>query len=264
MRRFPNLPCCTPPGHSIKLSSAGLVYKHFGREVVAAELGVPSSDASVETVYLKVYASFMEALDGIDNGVAQYEGATKARYESHTHLSARVGALNPSWNEEWETSVVDARFAAAMALTGAEFSGAVAHAGRVWLPARTHVVDALASARAVHPSGAVIRLPQFCPWKDHLFELEAAAGGAPAALYVLFADTKGDWRVAAVPESPDSFASRKALPAPWRGLRDAALAEACGVPDAVFCHSSGFIGGAVSEAGATAMALAAVAFNDAA
>jgi uncharacterized UPF0160 family protein len=32
----------------------------------------------------------------------------------------------------------------------------------------------------------------------------------------------------------------------------------------VFCHASGFIGGAVSEAGATAMALAAVAFNDAA
>jgi uncharacterized UPF0160 family protein len=241
------------------------VYKHFGREVVASQLGVPVSDASVETVYLKVYASFMEALDGIDNGVAQYEGATKARYESHTHLSARVGSLNPSWNEEAPAegpTSVDARFAAAMALTGAEFSAAVAHAGRVWLPARTHVVDALAAAPSVHPSGAVIRLPQFCPWKDHLFELEAAAGGAPAALYVLFSDTKGDWRVAAVPESPDSFASRKALPAPWRGLRDAQLAEACGVPDAVFCHASGFIGGAGSEAGATAMALAAVAFKD--
>ena len=98
--------------------------------------------------------------------------------------------------------------------------------------------------------------------QDHLFELEAARGGAATALYVLFADVKGDWRVAAVPESPDSFASRKALPTPWRGLRDAELAAVCGVPDAVFCHASGFIGGAATEAGATAMALAAVAHAD--
>ena len=98
--------------------------------------------------------------------------------------------------------------------------------------------------------------------QDPLFELETARGGAPRALYVLFADTKGEWRVAAVPESPDSFASRKALPQPWRGLRDAELAAACGVPDAGFCHASGFIGGAASEAGATAMAIAALEFKE--
>ena len=98
--------------------------------------------------------------------------------------------------------------------------------------------------------------------QDHLFELETARGSAPRALYVLFADTKGDWRVAAVPESPDSFASRKALPAPWRGLRDAELAALSGVPDAVFCHASGFIGGALSEAGATALAVKALEFKD--
>ncbi len=241
------------------------MYKHFGREVVAAELGVPAEDASVETVYLKVYASFMEALDGIDNGVAQYDSASPARYESHTHLSARIGALNPCWNEAAPPASgagsYDARFAAAMALAGAEFAAAVAHAGRVWLPARRHVEEALAAAGSVHASGAVLKLTTFCPWKDHLFDLEAAAKeGSPKALYVLFADSKGEWRVAAVPASPDSFDSRKALPAPWRGLRDAELAAACGVPDAGFCHASGFIGGAGSEAGATAMAVAAAAF----
>ena len=157
-------------GHTTKLSSAGLVYKHFGREIVAAEMGVPAADPSVETVYLKLYKSFMEALDGIDNGVAQYECApgTKPRYESHTHLSARVGNLNPAWNEEVPASgagSVEARFHAAMELTGSEFQAAVAHVARGWLPARQHVVEALASARNVHPSGAILRLPQFCPWK---------------------------------------------------------------------------------------------------
>ena len=48
------IPCaCFTPGFSTKLSSAGLVYKHFGREVVAAELALPLDDPRVETVYLK-------------------------------------------------------------------------------------------------------------------------------------------------------------------------------------------------------------------
>ena len=114
----------------------------------------------------QVYATFMEAIDAIDNGVAQCEGP--ARYESHTHLSARVGALNPSWNEEIPASgpsSLDARFATAVALTGGEFAAAVARAWRGWLPAREHVVVALDGAEKVHPSGAVLRLPQFCPWK---------------------------------------------------------------------------------------------------
>ena len=55
-------------GFATKLSSAGLVYKHFGREVVASLMGIPETHADVDTVYLKVYASFMEALDAIDNG----------------------------------------------------------------------------------------------------------------------------------------------------------------------------------------------------
>ena len=55
-------------GFSTKLSSAGLVYKHFGRDIVAAQLGQPPESPDVETVYLAVYKHFMEAIDGIDNG----------------------------------------------------------------------------------------------------------------------------------------------------------------------------------------------------
>ena len=59
-------------GHSTKLSSAGLVYKHFGREIIASELGLAEADPTLEKIYLKVYKQFMEALDGIDNGVNQW------------------------------------------------------------------------------------------------------------------------------------------------------------------------------------------------
>ncbi len=48
-----------------------------------------------------------------------------------------------------------------------------------------------------------------------------------------------------MPETPTSFESRKALPEAWRGVRDEALSGLIGIEGAVFCHASGFIGGAL-------------------
>ena len=58
----------TPAGFTTKLSSAGLVYKHYGREIVAGIMGLSPDHADAQTVYLKVYKNFMEAIDAIDNG----------------------------------------------------------------------------------------------------------------------------------------------------------------------------------------------------
>ena len=56
-------------GFVTKLSSAGLVYKHFGKELVAAATKQPADSPTVETTWLAVYKYFMEAVDGIDNGM---------------------------------------------------------------------------------------------------------------------------------------------------------------------------------------------------
>lgn len=60
--------------------------------------------------------------------------------------------------------------------------------------------------------------------------------------------------------SPSSFESRKALPLPWRGLRDDELSRESGIPGCVFVHMSGFIGGNQTYDGALAMARAALKF----
>ena len=67
------------------------MYKHFGREIVATTLALPESDPIVEKIYLKVYKSFIEGVDGIDNGVNMYDTAAPAKYSDNTGLSARVG-----------------------------------------------------------------------------------------------------------------------------------------------------------------------------
>jgi uncharacterized UPF0160 family protein len=80
--------------------------------------------------------------------------------------------------------------------------------------------------------------------QEHLFELETAQAVDPAAIYVIYPDeTASAWRVQAVPVTSESFASRKALPEKWRGLRDEDLTNESGVPGGIFVHASGFIGG---------------------
>jgi uncharacterized UPF0160 family protein len=82
--------------------------------------------------------------------------------------------------------------------------------------------------------------------QEHLFELEAeqALTDDVKPVYVLYPEeTAGKWRIQAVPVSPDSFESRKALPEAWRGLRDENLSEVSGIDGCIFVHASGFIGG---------------------
>jgi len=244
------------PAHKMKLSSAGLVYKHFGREVIAV-LTPGVADADRDTIYQKVYTAFVEALDGIDNGVALYPAEAGAPlYKSRTDLSSRVGRLNPEWNEEVSADDLSLRFQKAMELTGKEFSEEVAFFAKSWLPARHIVQSSLRARFDVHPSGQIVRLDTFTIWKSHLADLEVEEAVPLPILYVLYAESGSQkWRVQCVAESEQSFESRKALPEPWRGLRDAALSEAAGISGLVFCHASGFIGGAGSYEGALQMAV---------
>ena len=52
-----------------KLSSAGLVYLHFGHQLIAQLLELPPSDPVTELIYDKVYENFVEEVDAIDNGI---------------------------------------------------------------------------------------------------------------------------------------------------------------------------------------------------
>ncbi|CAM6089089.1 unnamed protein product [Calypogeia fissa] len=232
-------------GFTTKLSSAGLVYKHFGEEIVAKELGKDPQDPDVKRVYLAVYKSFMEAIDGVDNGINQYDSDLQPKYVEGTNLSARVGRLNPDWMDEQTAEKEDEAFHKAMNLTGTEFLESVHFYGKSWLPARSIVADSLADRHQAHESGEIMILKHFCPWKQHLFEIEEELGLNPNIKYVVYQDERsGQWRVQAVAVAPGKFESRKALPVAWRGLRDEELSKEAGVEGCVFVHMSGFIGGA--------------------
>ncbi|CAK7335810.1 unnamed protein product [Dovyalis caffra] len=247
-------------GFSTKLSSAGLVYKHFGKEIIAKELQVNEGHPNVHRLFLAIYKSFMEAIDAIDNGINQYDTDQPPRYVNSTHLSSRVGKLNLDWTDpDQSPKNENGAFERAMALAGSEFLDSVRFHAKSWLPARSIVMECLAARFDVDRSGEIMFLETFCPWKLHLFELEEELKSDPLVKYVLYQDDRSkQWRVQAVAKSPDSFESRKPLPAQWRGLRDDDLSRESGIPGGVFVHMSGFIGGNQSFDGALAMARAAL------
>eukprot|EP00605_Chrysophyceae_sp_TOSAG23-4_P002545 GSChrysophyteH1.ASY1.ANO1.2810.1 assembled CDS len=86
-------------GYNTKLSSAGLVYKHFGKDIIRELLKDDKSCSQdfVDICYEKLYKNFIEHVDAIDNGISVADGP--AKYYVSTTLSARVGHLNPAWNE---------------------------------------------------------------------------------------------------------------------------------------------------------------------
>ena len=80
---------------SIKLSSAGLIWKYYGKEVISNISGIIDED-SKNIIHNKMYSELFQALDAIDNGIGQYSTHENERYKETTTLSARVGRLNPS------------------------------------------------------------------------------------------------------------------------------------------------------------------------
>lgn len=246
-------------GFDTKLSSAGLVYKHFGQEIVANRAQLPVDDPKAQVLWLKMYREFIEAIDAIDNGISQYSTDIAPRYRNKTDLSSRVGGLNPAWNQPSDPSIQDVQFSKASELTGTEFFGKLDYYIHAWLPARNWVSEALRSRHNVDPSNKIVLFENFLPWKEHLFELEEEEqiSGDAKPLYVIYPDELGgNWRVQAVPVSPESFESRKALPEAWRGLRDEELSKVSGIEGGIFIHASGFIGGNKTKEGALEIAKA--------
>jgi uncharacterized UPF0160 family protein len=240
----------------IKLSSAGMVYKHFAPQIIESLCGKlePKVQAAIVS---KTYDGLIRELDALDNGV---NVADEPRYRFVTHLGARVGRLNPSWQEPNSPESENARFKEATELAAQELYDVVCGYSASWLPAYSIVSEALNNRKAVHASGEIVKLPRFCPWQEHLFDLEAEEEGnrSPLTKYVLFQDSRGGWRVQCAPSAKGGFENRLSLPKAWCGLREKALDEVTGIPGGVFIHANGFIGGHNTEAGAVDMAVKAL------
>ncbi|KEQ92218.1 hypothetical protein AUEXF2481DRAFT_68899 [Aureobasidium subglaciale EXF-2481] len=260
----------TFPDHSTKLSSAGLVYMHYGKDIICTCTGLTKDSADAELLYQKLYDDFVEAFDANDNGVSAYDpnalrkaGIEKKFSDRGFSIASVVNRLNyshPSPDPSAAQAEEDERFLKASQFCGDQFISEVMDKFHSWLPARAVVKQAFGDRFKYDDKGRIMVVPhrpEGCPWADHLYALEKETSTEGSVLYVLFAENgeaDSKWRIRSVSRESGSFENRKDMPDAWKGVRDEELSKVSGVPGGVFVHASGFIGGNKTFEGVLEMA----------
>ncbi|QSL65005.1 hypothetical protein MERGE_002309 [Pneumocystis wakefieldiae] len=219
-----------------KLSSCGLIFKHFGKRIISERLALDINHPHVDILYVKLYESFLEALDANDNGISAYPQNIKPLFKAQLDLSSLVANFNPRWNQPSDDTVLFNLFLKASDFIGSIFLDQLDYYGKSWIVARELILEAFKKRFEYDSEGRIVVFDEFLPWKSHLAQIEHEFNAIGQILYVLYTDGK-DWRVHAVPVAPDSFTSRKNLPEKWRGLRDEILSLECNIQDCIFVHA---------------------------
>lgn len=237
--------------YKIKMSSAGLIFKYFGKQIIKnlaeswkADLGSTDEEIneSVDKYHHDLYGDFIKEVDAIDNGVSITDKDTKARYRITTGLASRVGRLNPAWNSDDQCP--NKPFVKAMGITDAEFLDQIHSKLMISRPAYNLVKTSFETRKEFHESGELILFTKSCPWKGHLYTIEEETKNEGLIKFAIFESHDGSYRVQAVSVTPSSFENRISLHKDWRGKRGEELQKISGLDSIVFTHHNGFIGGA--------------------
>jgi uncharacterized UPF0160 family protein len=218
------------------LSSFGLIWKHYGRDYLAA-LGVPASH--VEDVHAKFDTKFVLPVDLMDNGTINPSAAGPL---ADLTLPSLLETLKPTFDEK-DAGAEDRAFHDALAIARAFVEASIRQSASK-LRAEALVLDAITRTG---PS-QVLELPMGMPFRPAIVK-----AGADHLLFVVHPRDK-DWCVTGIRRAEDSFALRADLPAGWAGLTNGDLEAATGVAGATFCHNGRFIAAARTREAALALA----------
>ena len=204
-------------------SSFGLVWKHFGRDYLAA-LDVPEDD--VEAIHAKFDAKFVLPIDLLDNGAMEPSVAGPLTILT---LPSLLGSLKPVFDDTSPTADDDAFFKA-LPIAASFVEAALRN-----LAAKARAEGVVLTAIANAGTSPILELPMGMPYRSALDLAEAD--------HIMFMiNPRGaDWTLNGIKLSNDTFDQRADLPAAWAGLTDVALENASGVIGAKFCHNGRFI-----------------------
>lgn len=221
-------------------SSFGLIWKHFGRDYLAAS-GVP--DVHVEDIHASFDAGFVLPVDLMDNGALS---PSVAGLLGGLTLPVLLETLTPVFDET-DPEAGDRAFHAALAIARSFVEARIGKsAAKLRAEALVHraIMDA--------GEGRILELPMGMPFRPAIVK-----AGADQLLFVVHPRDK-DWCLTTIRRADEGFENRADLPAAWAGLTNGDLEAACGVVGASFCHNGRFVAAAKSREAALAMAELAV------
>ena len=230
----------------ISLSSAGLIYMHYGRDILKQLFPRLDGPTELEFLYQYVYENYIRVVDAVDNGVESHyneDGSEPiCRWIDPTSMSARITRIYEIAGDEG--------FSTAYKMAGQDFMEWIQNVVITYLPARRELAKAMEQAQQIHQSGRIIELSTPGPYQQliHLVEHDLSlcidGPGGNTILFIIHPDDyQTGYRIRTVSTQKGSFAFRLGLPEAWRGLRDEALQRVSGYQGMSFVHKSGFLGG---------------------
>ena len=208
--------------HDIKLSSSGLIFKHYGYELVKNTLEYlfetdpnmksykfDMSDEEVNSFRNRLYDEFFLCLDAVDNGINKYPTNVEPRYrDNNSGMIDRIGRLNPRWWIE-NPRPQDELFREAMIIAKEEYLSSFTFLFFNKYGASKIMRDVINNRFEVDPSGAILLLNKSIFWKEPLVELEKEMGIEGQIKIVIYFDKhSGEYRAQSAPVKLGSFESR--------------------------------------------------------
>jgi uncharacterized UPF0160 family protein len=222
-------------------SSFGLIWKHYGRDYLAA-MNVPQ--AHVEPLHAAFDKSFVLPIDLMDNGALSPSTAGPL---AGLTLSSLLETLKPAFDEN-EPGADDRAFHSALTIARSFVEAGIGKRAAK-LRAETLVLQAIEKAGA----SPILELPMGMPFRPAIIK-----AGADHLLFVVHPRDGKDWCVTGIRRADDGFELRADLPKSWAGLTNGDLEAVSGIKGATFCHNGRFIAAATSREAALAMAEIAV------
>lgn len=222
--------------NGVPYSSCGLLWKEYGRQLVA-------DTCNPELVWAIVDRDLIQGIDAVDNGAMP-----KVDYPAHSmSFSQTVSFFNPNWDS---SESADEAFLKAVAFAEIVFDNVLANAVSK-AKAQDIVEKGIESSE-----GHIMVLDQFVPWQEFIFS--SSNKKAADILFVVYPSNRGGYNWQTVPDALGSFGQRKSVPNEWKGLNGPDIQKVTGISTATFCHPAGFIGGAETLEDAIAIAKIAV------
>lgn len=222
--------------NSVPYSSAGLIWLHFGRDLIAKST---SNVEFIEKVWSSIEADFIVHIDAVDNGI-ELPGPKTVQF---SHL---IFLMNARIQGEVSQQEINSRNLVAFK-SAVEFTTTILQSLIAEYLAKCENKAVLEKAYQARTNKYYLFSPSDAYAAEFLAEKEDV-------LYYIRARRDGSWAAQAVPPSPsDMMSQRKPFPSSWCGLFEPDLKAVTGVGDAVFCHKNGFLAVAKSKEGIVAL-----------
>lgn len=211
--------------NKVPYAAFGLVWKHFGRQLVSSDL-----------VWTEIDEKFVAPIDAHDNGYKIYkENDVDILPVEISHV---ISYFNTTWKED--SAINNKNFLQMVKLARMILKRLIKRVSDK-IEGQIHVEEAYEKAR----DKGVVLLEGNWSWQKVLKD-------KPDTVYVIYPSHINNWHVQAIDE--EMFKPRKPFPESWAGERDEKLVEITGVADALFAHPKRFLVGSKSREGAIALA----------